>query len=195
MMMSRQLVLASTSLYRRELLRRLGLPFETADPLVDETPLGAETPSALAERLALAKAAAVAPAFPGALIIGSDQVAHRDGQIFDKPLVHERAAAQLRAMRGHAVVFHTAVCLFDNATGSHALRAEATEVRFRALTDTEIERYLEREQPYHCAGSAKAEGLGISLLEYIRGNDPNALIGLPLIALCELLRRAGVAVP
>ena len=195
MTMSRRLVLASTSPYRRELLRRLGLPFDMADPLVDETPIAGESPAELAERLALAKASAVAPAFRGALIIGSDQVAYRDGQIFGKPLGPERAAAQLRAMRGHSIVFHTAVCLFDAATGRHALRAEATEVRFRALTDSEIERYLEREQPYHCAGSAKVEGLGISLLEYMRGDDPNALIGLPLIALCELLRQAGVAVP
>lgn len=192
---TRRLVLASTSPYRRELLHRLGLPFKTADPRVDETPVAGETPSALAERLALAKAAAVAPAFPTALIIGSDQVAYHEAEIFGKPLGRQRAVAQLRAMAGKSIVFHTSVCLLDSATGAHALRAVPTEVRFRALNDSEIERYLEREQPYHCAGSAKAEGLGISLLEYIRGDDPTALIGLPLIALCELLRQAGVAVP
>lgn len=190
-----QLVLASTSPYRRELLLRLGLPFETANPAVEETPLPGEGPAATAQRLALAKASAVAAAFPEALIIGSDQVAFADGRIYGKPLVRERALEQLRSMRGRSIVFYTAVCLLDAARGSHSVCGVPTEVGFRDLSDAEIERYLDREQPLNCAGSAKSEGLGISLLSYIRGDDPTALVGLPLIALCGMLREAGVAVP
>jgi septum formation protein len=193
-----RLVLASTSAYRKQLLERLGLPFATARPDVDESPLADESPTATAERLAYAKARAVSVRYPGALIIGSDQVAYCDtehGQErFGKPGSIERAIAQLQAMRGRSVFFHTALCLYDTRDGSHQLEAVSTEARFRALTDAEISRYVMREMPLDCAGSAKSEGLGISLLEYMRGDDPNALIGLPLIALCRMLRQAGVSI-
>jgi septum formation protein len=189
------LVLASTSTYRKQLLERLGLPFSTDRPDVDESPLADEIPATTAERLALAKARAVAHRHPGALIIGSDQVAYSGTQCFGKPGTVERAIEQLRAMRGKSIFFHTALCLLDNRDDSYQFDAVTTEVRFRALTDEEIERYVQRELPLDCAGSAKAEGLGISLLEYIRGDDPNALIGLPLISLCNMLRSAGVVVP
>jgi len=192
---SPRLVLASTSPYRRELLQRLGIPFETANPGVDESPAPGETPVATAQRLALAKARAVAREFPSALIIGSDQVAYADGETFAKPEVRERAVAQLRALRGRSVLFHTALCLLNGHTNRIQLEGESTEVRYRDLTDSEIERYLDRESALNCAGSARCEGLGISLLEYIRGDDPNALIGLPLIALCRMLRSEGVLVP
>ncbi|MDR2239499.1 MAG: Maf family nucleotide pyrophosphatase [Zoogloeaceae bacterium] len=191
----RRLVLASTSVFRRELLARLDIPFETADPGTDEAELAGESPAATAERLSLAKAKAVAARFPDALIIGSDQVAYLGERRFGKPLTHERAVEQLRLMRSHTVIFHTGLCLFDSRTGNAQVRGVPTEVVFRPLTDAEIERYLRKEQPYHCAGSAKSEGLGISLLSAMRGDDPNALIGLPLIALCEMLREAGIAVP
>jgi len=190
-----QLVLASTSLYRKALLERLELPFETAKPEVDETPQPGEPPTTTAERLALAKARAVADRYPDALIIGSDQVAYCGDQIYGKPGTIERAIAQLQAMRGKSIFFHTALCLFDSQNGSHQLEAVSTEARFRELSDAEIERYVRRELPLDCAGSAKSEGLGISLLEYMRGDDPNALIGLPLIALCRMLRQAGEVVP
>lgn len=189
------LVLASTSVYRKQLLERLGLPFVTARPDVDETALPGEQPTATAERLALAKARAVADRHPGALIIGSDQVAHHGNERFGKPGTVERAIAQLQAMRGQSVFFHTALCLLDGRDGSFQLDAVSTEVRFRDLSDEEITRYVHRELPLDCAGSAKSEGLGISLLDYMRGDDPNALVGLPLIALCRMLRKAGVAVP
>lgn len=190
-----RLVLASTSVYRRELLQRLGLPFETARPDVDETPLAGETPVATANRLAIAKARAVAASFPDALIIGSDQVAHRGERRYDKPGTIERAIGQLREMSGNAIVFHTAVCLYNARTGAHQLAQSPVEARFRQLSDEEIVRYVERERPLDCAGSAKSEGLGISLLEHMRGDDPTALIGLPLIALCGMLRNEGVQVP
>lgn len=194
-MTQRPLVLASTSPYRRELLARLGIPFTVADPRTDESARAGEAPEALALRLSEAKARAVAPAHPGALIIGSDQVATLDGTVFGKPGNHERAVAQLRAMRGRTVHFFTGLCLYDAASDTARVTGISTGVTFRPLSDDEIERYLRREQPYQCAGSAKSEGLGIALLESIRGDDPNALIGLPLIALCALLRDAGVAVP
>jgi septum formation protein len=186
------LVLASTSPYRRELLTRLGLPFEVASPQADETPLPGESPSATALRLAEAKARAVAADYPDALIIGSDQIAELDGRVFGKPGSHERAVAQLKELSGRTVNFFTGLCLLDTHTGEAEIRGVPTLVGFRELTDHEIENYLRREPAYNCAGSAKSEGLGIALLERLEGTDPNALVGLPLIALCELLRRRGV---
>lgn len=190
-----RLVLASTSVYRRDLLSRLQIPFEIANPEADESVLPGESPSATAERLAEVKAKAVAGSFPEALIIGSDQVAHLGSERFGKPLTRGRAIEQLHTMRGKTVVFHTGLCLYNSATGHTQLCGIPTEVSFRQLSDSEIERYLDKEQPYHCAGSAKSEGLGISLLSGIRGEDPNALIGLPLIALCAMLRAEGMQVP
>lgn len=189
------LVLASTSIYRRELLARLLVRFDVADPQADESVLPEEPPSATAERLAVAKAMAVASRFPDALIIGSDQVAFVANQRFGKPLVREGAIEQLRLMSGRTVTFHTGLCLLNSATGRSQVCGVPTEVAFRQLSDKEIERYLDKEQPYHCAGSAKSEGLGIALLSSIRGDDPNALIGLPLIALCRMLRAEGMQVP
>lgn len=184
-----QLVLASTSPFRRELLARLGLPFEIANPAVDESSLPGESPEATALRLSEAKARAVASKFPDALIIGSDQVACLDGQIFGKPGNHENAVKQLRVMRGRSVNFFTGLCLLNTRTGEAHLCGVPTLVTFRELADTEIENYLRREQPYNCAGSAKSEGLGIAVIAKMEGSDPNALIGLPLIALCDLLRK------
>jgi len=188
------IVLASTSPFRRELLGRLGLPFETTSPDTDESPLPGETPEATALRLSEAKARAVADRHPGALIIGSDQVAVLDGRIYGKPGTHERAVEQLRTMRGRTVNFFTGLCLYNAATGTARVRGIPTLVSFRDLTDAEIENYLRREQPYNCAGSAKSEGLGIAVIARMQGDDPNALVGLPLIALCDLLREEGVAV-
>jgi len=193
-MSQKQLVLASTSPYRRELLGRLGLPFIVASPDTDETPLPGETPSATALRLSEAKARAVAKQHPGALIIGSDQVAEMDGRIFGKPGTHDKAVEQLRTLSGKTVNFFTGLCVLDAATGKAELCGVPTLVGFRKLGDTEIENYLRREPAYNCAGSAKSEGLGIALLTRINGDDPNALIGLPLIALCELLRKHGLNV-
>ncbi|NSL56644.1 Maf family protein [Uliginosibacterium aquaticum] len=190
-----RLILASTSVYRRELLERLGLPFETTRPEVDEAPLNGESPVATAERLAVEKARAVAGRFPDALIIGSDQVAHRGNERFDKPGTAERAIAQLRSMSGNSITFHTAVCLFNSRTGYSQLEGVPVTARFRELTEAEIRRYVEREQPLDCAGSAKSEGLGISLLDHMRGDDPTALIGLPLIALSRMLRAEGIQIP
>jgi septum formation protein len=191
----RPLVLASTSRYRRELLERFGLPFVTDKPDTDETPLVGETPAATASRLAIAKARAVAERHPEALIIGSDQVASVGDERFGKPGTVANAIAQLKAMRGRAIVFHTAVALLDTRTDEAVVELVPTEVAFRDLSDEEIVRYVERELPLDCAGSAKSEALGITLLEHIRGDDPNALVGLPLIALARLLRRAGVTLP
>lgn len=188
-MKSRQIVLASTSPFRRELLNRLGIAFETADPKTDESILTGELPEATARRLAEAKARAVATTFPDALIIGSDQVAYLGTQVFGKPGTHENAVAQLRTMRGQTVNFDTGLCLLDAATGRSETRCIPTRVTFRPLDDDEIERYLQKERPYNCAGSAKSEGLGIALIEKMVGEDPNALIGLPLIALCDLFRK------
>lgn len=190
-----KLVLASTSAYRRMLLERLQIPFETARPETDETPLPGETPSATAERLAIDKARAVAGAFPDALIIGSDQVAHLGNEVFGKPGTEARAIAQLQRMRGQTVVFHTALALLNTRSGQVRCTAVPTLVRFRDLGDEEIRRYVEKEQPLDCAGSAKSEGLGITLLEALSGDDPTALIGLPLIALSHMLRAEGVALP
>ena len=186
------LVLASTSAYRRALLSRLQLEFDTFAPHLDETPLTGEPPEATALRLAHAKARAAAALYPTALIIGSDQVAELDGVRLDKPGNRERAQEQLRRISGHEVVFHTAVCLLRAQTGQTQDRVVPTRVRFRPLTPSQISAYLDREQPYDCAGSAKSEGLGIALLERIQGDDPTALIGLPLIAVVTLLRDAGI---
>ena len=188
------LILASTSPYRRELLTRLGLPFSVANPQTDESPLPGEAPEALALRLSEAKARAVAGDHPDALIIGSDQVATVDGKIYGKPGTHERAVAQLRELSGKTVNFFTGLCLHNTRTGESLVRGVPTLVTFRQLSDAEIENYLQREPAYNCAGSAKSEGLGIALLAAMQGDDPNALVGLPLIALCDMLRQQGVAV-
>ncbi len=190
-----KLVLASTSAYRRELLQRFGLPFDVARPDIDESPLPGEAPQATAERLAVEKARAVAAQFEGALIIGSDQVAHMGDTRFGKPGTVERAIAQLQAMSGRTVVFHTALALLNTRNGHVQLDAVPTEVRFRSLTDDEIVRYVNKEHPLDCAGSAKSEGLGITLLDALSGDDPNALVGLPLIALARMLRNEGIALP
>lgn len=189
------IILASTSPFRRELLARLQLPFEAVAPETDESPLPDEHPTATAERLSVAKARAVADRFPGALIIGSDQVAYCGDASFGKPGTRQNATAQLRSMSGKAVIFHTGLCLLNAASGRIHLRGIPTEVRFRELSDQEIQRYLDKEDALNCAGSARSEGLGISLLEYLRGDDPNALVGLPLIALCDMLRAEGVELP
>ncbi len=188
----RTLVLGSTSAYRRELLQRLQIPFEIAAPGVDESPRSGETPVQLAQRLALEKAKSVAAHFPQAVVIGSDQVADLDGQALGKPGTHERAVAQLRQMRGKTVVFQTAVAVVCLATGFEQTDLAAVRVQFRALTDDEIENYLRAEQPYDCAGSAKSEGLGIALLESIHSDDPTALVGLPLMRTCRMIRAAGI---
>lgn len=191
-----RLILASSSTYRRELLGRLGLPFEAIAPSIDETPLTGEAPQDTVLRLARDKAAAVARLHPDALVIGSDQVATLDGLQIGKPGGHARALAQLQLMRGREVVFHTALCLWDGRAPDPAATAQVENVqvfvRFRDLPDQELDAYLRIEQPYDCAGSAKNEGLGIALLESIASNDPTALTGLPLIALTGMLRRAGL---
>lgn len=187
------LILASTSRYRRELLARLRLPFTVARPEVDETPLPDEAPAALARRLAQAKAGAIAARAPEAWVIGSDQVAELDGRPLGKPGHAAAAMAQLRAMSGRAVAFHTALCLQRGTTRLEAM--DETVVRFRTLATDEIARYVAVEQPLDCAGSFKSEGLGIALFEAIETCDPTALIGLPLIATARLLRQAGYALP
>ena len=189
------LVLASTSRYRRELLARLALPFETAAPDVDETPRAGEAPRELALRLALEKAQAVAARKPQAIVIGSDQVADLHGRPLGKPGTHERAAAQLARMSGQTVLFHTAVAVVQASRGFAQSSLATVTVRFRALDAATIERYLLAEQPYDCAGSAKSEGLGIALLQAIESDDPTALIGLPLIRTAQLLRAAGLTLP
>lgn len=189
---SRPVVLGSTSPYRRELLARLRIPFLVTAPLVDETPFPQEAPKELALRLALAKALAVAALHPDAVVIGSDQVADLAGQPLGKPGDHARAVVQLRQMRGQTVFFHTALAVVCLATGFEQLDLAEVRVVFRDLSDDEIEAYLQAEQPYDCAGSAKSEGLGIALLESIDNDDPTALIGLPLIRTARLLRQAGV---
>jgi len=190
-----RLVLASTSPFRRELLGRLLLPFETTAPDLDEVALPGEAPATTAERLALEKAKAVAPRFPDALIIGSDQVAYCGELAYGKPGTRDNAIRQLQAMSGKSVIFHTGLCVLNAASGRSQVCGVPTEVRFRELSNAEIERYLDREDALNCAGSAKSEGLGITLLESLCGDDPNALIGLPLIALCRMLRAEGVPLP
>ena len=192
-----RLILASSSAYRRELLSRLQLPFEAITPDIDETPHAGEAPQDTALRLAREKAAAVASRAPGALVIGSDQVATLDGMQIGKPGDHARALEQLQLMRGRRVVFHTALCLWDSRETDPAQAAQVENVQvfvdFRDLPDAELDAYVRIEQPYDCAGSAKNEGLGIALLERIESSDPTALTGLPLIALTGMLRRAGVS--
>ena len=190
--LNRSVILGSTSRYRRELLERLRIPFDVVSPEVDETPLPHEAPAALARRLALAKAKAVARRYPQAVVIGSDQVADLAGQPLGKPGDHRRATAQLRAMRGQEVVFQTAVAVVCADSGFAQTELAAVRVLFRDLSDDEIEAYLQAEQPYDCAGSAKSEGLGIALLARIDNDDPTALVGLPLIRTCQMLRAAGV---
>ena len=186
------LILASTSPYRRELLARLRLPFKLMSPQVDETPRDGEAPASLALRLGLEKARVVGKQQPDAVVIGSDQVADLNGVAIGKPGDHERATKQLRLMSGKEVLFHTAVAVAHVATGFERALLATVTVRFRCLNDTDIERYLRAEQPYDCAGSAKCETLGIALLASIESDDPTALVGLPLIRTCELLRQAGI---
>jgi len=191
---TRPLILGSTSRYRRELLERLRVPFSVMAPLVDETPRPDESPRALACRLALAKAHAVADQQPQAVVIGSDQVADFAGEPLGKPGTHARAVEQLRRMRGHTVVFQTAVAVVCHTSGFEQLELAAVTVRFRELSDAEIEAYLLAEKPYDCAGAAKSEGLGIALLDAIDNDDPTALVGLPLIRTCRMIRAAGIKV-
>lgn len=191
---TRPIILGSSSIYRKELLQRLQIPFQTDHPDINETPLQNEFPEETAARLAEAKARAVAKTYPQALIIGSDQVAALGNIPLGKPLNHENAAKQLQLVQGKEVVFHTALCLFNSAIDRLQLRVIPYRVKFRSLNDRQIENYLRKEQPYHCAGSAKSEGLGIALIEHMTGDDPNGLIGLPLIALVDMLMAEGVEV-
>ena len=188
----RTLILGSTSRYRKELLSRLQIPFETVAPDVDETPHSNESPKDLALRLALAKARAVALKNPEAIVIGSDQVADLEGAPLGKPGNHTNATLQLQRMRGKTVIFQTALSVVCIATGYQRTDLAEVKVKFRNLSDVEIESYLRAEEPYDCAGSAKSEGLGIVLLDAIENDDPTALIGLPLIRTCQMLREAGV---
>lgn len=188
------LLLASTSPYRRELLARLCLPFDTVSPRVDETPQAGELPHALVQRLSEAKARAGATQRPGSLVIGSDQLAVIDGEILGKPGSHAAAHAQLSRLSGQVVTFLTGLALFNHATGRMQSDVVPFQVHFRSLTGNQIEHYLEREQPYDCAGSFRSEGLGIALFERMEGDDPTALIGLPLIRLVEMLENEGVEV-
>ena len=193
-MLDRPLILGSSSVYRCGLLERLRLPFITVSPDADETPRPGEPPAATALRLALSKARAVAAAHPHALIIGSDQVADLDGAPLGKPGNHDNAVRQLQAMRGKRVVFHTALCLLDAASGGYQLANVPTAIQFRALSDRQIENYLQREQPYDCAGSAKIESLGVALVQKIDSDDPTAIIGLPLMMLVTMLKAEQVDV-
>lgn len=188
------LILASSSRYRREVLEKLHLPFKCISPEIDETPLPAESPEQTALRLAESKARKVAEHQPHALIIGCDQVATVDGLQIGKPGHHENAVKQLHMLSGKEVIFHSAICLFDSASQHMQSTIVPYFVKFKALTAVQIETYLRMEQPYDCAGSAKSEGMGIALLEYMRGDDPNALIGLPVIALVNMLQQAGIDV-
>jgi septum formation protein len=191
---NRRLVLGSTSPYRRDLLSRLRIPFEVVAPDVDETPLPSEAPREIALRLALAKAKAVGAAHPDAVVIGSDQVADLAGEPLGKPGTHQNAVAQLSRMSGQTVVFHTALAVVCVATGFEQLELAPVTVQFRELSADEIESYLRAEQPYDCAGSARSEGLGVALLDTIESDDPTALVGLPLIRTCRMIRAAGVKV-
>ena len=188
------LILASSSPYRRELLERLQLPFSVLSPDIDETPLAGELPEQTALRLAQAKALKVADMHPDALIIGCDQVATLDGLQLGKPLNHENAVRQLTLMRGRSVIFHSALCLYNAANQQMQTDVVPYTVTFRDLSNAQIENYLRREQPYQCAGSAKSEGLGIAIIAAMQGDDPNALIGLPLIRLIDMLNNQGVAI-
>jgi septum formation protein len=190
----RLLVLGSSSPYRRELLSRLRLQFTVEIPDVDESAHAGEAPRDLALRLALAKAHVVAARFPQAVVIGSDQVADLAGEAIGKPGSHEKAVAQLRRMRGETVVFHTAVAVVCAQSGFEQVELAPVKVKFRRLTDAEIESYLRIEQPYDCAGSARSEGLGVAILDAIESDDPTALVGLPLIRTCRMLRAAGLKI-
>ncbi len=192
--MNQHLILASSSPFRRELLTHLQIPFSWLSPDVDETPLANELPQETALRLAQVKARKIGESHADALIIGCDQVATLDNQQLGKPLTHENATRQLRLMRGREVIFHSALCLYNPVTQNMQAEVVPYIVRFRKLTDDQIENYLNKEQPYHCAGSAKSEGLGIAIIEKMTGDDPNALIGLPLIALVNMLQNEGFAV-
>lgn len=189
-----KLILASSSPFRRELLARLKIPFETVSPDVDESPLPGEAPQATARRLAIAKARKVAEGRRGALVIGSDQVAVYDGKIVGKPGDHDTAVAQLRAASGRTVELYTGLALLNSDTGHLQVEVVPYRVTFRSLDDTQIERYLAKEQPYACTGSIRSEGLGIALLEKLEGDDPNALIGLPLIRLVHMLENEGIKI-
>ncbi|EDX4823798.1 septum formation inhibitor Maf [Salmonella enterica] len=184
-----RLILASTSPWRRALLEKLTIPFECAAPEVDETPIQSEAPRQLVLRLAQAKAQSLAHRYPAHLIIGSDQICVLDGEITGKPLTEENARQQLLKARGNIVTFYTGLALYNSATGHLQTEVEPFDVHFRHLSETEIEDYVRKERPLHCAGSFKSEGLGIALFERLEGRDPNTLIGLPLIALCQMLRR------
>lgn len=189
-----KLVLASTSPYRRELLSRLGVPFEVAAPDVDETPLAGESPDDTAQRLSVLKARAVAERFPDALIIGSDQVALLEGRQLGKPGTHDKAVAQLKAMRGKTLEFHTALTLYNARTGSTQTANVPVRLVMRDYSDAQIEAYLKKDQPYNCCGSARSESLGIALIARYETEDPNALVGLPLIRLTEMLANEGLDV-
>ena len=193
-MQSIKLILASSSIYRRELLERLQLPFTTISPHVDESPLPEELPQQTALRLAQEKARKIGDDYPDSLVIGCDQVATLDNLQLGKPLTHDNAVKQLSMMRGREVTFHSALCLYNAATKVMQVDVVPYVVKFRQLSDEQIEQYLLKEQPYHCAGSAKSEGLGIALIESMTGEDPNALIGLPLIRLISMLQQEGVNV-
>lgn len=193
--MQQNIVLASTSIFRKQLLEKLNIEFETASPDTDESTDGNESPSQLVKRLSMQKAQAVSTAFPNSLIIGSDQVACVDDKILGKPGNFENAMAQLQNASGKAVVFYTGLTLLNSASGSSQTVCEPFSVHFRKLNDDQITRYLEHEKPYNCAGSFKSEGLGISLFDRLEGDDPNALIGLPLIRLIAMLDKEGVAIP
>lgn len=189
-----KLILASSSPFRRELLSRLMIPFEVCAPEVDETPRSGESPAQLVERLAIAKARAIAGSYPDALVIGSDQVAVHGNEIVGKPLTHDRAVQQLRTASGRAVTLYTGLALVNSASGRVQSEVVPFRVVFRRLTDEQIENYLRKETPYHCAGSVKSEGLGVALLERFEGEDPATLIGLPLIRLVRMLETEGVAI-
>lgn len=187
------MILASSSPYRRELLGRLQIPFETKSPEVDETPLPDESPQSLVERLAIAKANAIADTMDSALVIGSDQVAVHDGEIIGKPRDHDHAVEQLRSASGNTITLYTGLALINSNTGATQSEVVPYRVVFRTLTDEKIETYLRKEQPYDCAGSVKSEGLGIALLKRFEGDDPNTLVGLPLIQLVDMLEREGLS--
>jgi len=192
--MKQTLILASSSVYRRELLQKLQIPFSCISPQIDESPLTGEKPHETALRLAQEKAKKIGAEHPHALVIGCDQVATLDGEQLGKPGNHKNAVKQLKKMRGREVTFYSALCLYNATTGNMQAEIVPYLVKFRQLTDEEIENYLTKEQPYHCAGSAKSEGLGVALIERMLGEDPNALIGLPLIKLVGMLKNEGVNV-
>jgi len=192
--MKQILILASSSEYRRQLLQKLLIPFNSISPHIDESVLAGEKPQETALRLAQEKAKKIGNEYPHALVIGCDQVATVDGEQLGKPLNHNNATAQLQKMRGREVVFHSALCLYNAATGNMQADVVPYLVKFRQLSDEQIESYLTKEQPYHCTGSAKSEGLGIALIERMLGEDPNALIGLPLIKLITMLQNEGINV-